>query len=174
MTTLETIGLVTAIGAGITALATGLNFLNNSIRKPKLRYKIDDIKDLGHLCVNSGDEGNKDLGLILGKEFKIENVGSRPSKHITIHVRTNSRLMPDPEVGTNIKGRTIDLRPREVYVHVDQMRAKGGRLILRVYVLQNDLTVLGKSFLADYEVSDSLGRAKEVKRLRYINKDIAT
>lgn len=169
MTTIEVIGVVTAAGAVVTALATGLSYFRKLLSKPKLRYRIDEITGKGNYHVNRGKSGNEDLGPIVGKAIRVENRGSYPAEGVTVHVRTNSRLLPAPELDTNIKGRTLDIRTSEVYLHVDRMRAKGGRLVLRVFVLQNDLDTLGRSkAIADYEVSHSFGKAKQVKKLKYL------
>lgn len=168
MTTLETIGIISAFGVTITALATGLSYLHRILVKPRLKYRIDPIQDLGHLNINTGDTGNKDMGQIIGKAFKVENIGNRPSENFTLHVRANSKLEPAPHIHTNIKGYSIDLRGNEIYVYCDQLRAKGGRIVLQVFVLEDNLKLLKKPFLADYEVSDSLGKAKQVKNLKYI------
>ncbi|MBD3276686.1 MAG: hypothetical protein GF388_00145 [Candidatus Aegiribacteria sp.] len=160
----STMEVLTVIGVGLTAIATGIATLLKFTLRSKVRYRIVDVS---HSRENSQMNGSE---AIISKDIEIENRGNRPARSVTVHIRSNVKMKPISQVFSNIKGYKKEDRSDEVYVWIDELRARGGRLVLRIHTLERFLKSSSKPFIADYEISDSRGKAKKVSMMKYIGK----
>lgn len=160
----NTMELLTAIGVGLTAIATGIATLLKFTLRSRVRYRIVDVSQ-------SGEDFERGVSeVIVSKDIEIENRGNRPARSLTVHIRSNVKMKPISEVFSSIKGYKKEDRPTEVYIWIDELRARGGRLVLRIHTLDKYLQAASKPFIADYEISDSRGKAKEVSKMKYVGK----
>lgn len=160
----NTLEILTVIGVGLTAIATGIGTLLKFTLRSKLRYRIVDVPSPGEHSKEEGSEA------IVSKDIEVENIGNRPARNVTIHIRSNVKMKPISEIFSSVKGYKKDDRSTEVYIWLDELRARGGRLVLRIHTLERFLQASNKPFIADYEICDSRGKAKEVSKMKYIGK----